>query len=212
MPGISLAKLIEMEKHLPYPRAIHLLLQVCASLKEAHGRGMIHRDIKPLNIMVCMIGGDYDVVKVIDFGLVKRIKDLVPSESFESLSHSIQDTPAYLPPELLAQPSAANPLTDIYSLGVVAYRMLSGRHLFDSTHEAGLIYDIVHTKPGNLAELRPDLPPALVKIVMQCVDKNPLARPPSMQALIAGLTAALNQPAWSQIDAKEWWDLRDDLL
>ncbi|MDQ3231549.1 MAG: serine/threonine protein kinase, partial [Pseudobdellovibrionaceae bacterium] len=187
LPGISLAKLIEMEKHLPCHRTIHLLLQVCASLKEAHALGMIHRDIKPLNIMICRIGGDYDVVKVVDFGLVKRIKDLIPSEPIEALSKNLRGTPAYLAPELLSQPLAANPQTDIYSLGVVAYKALSGQNLFDSTHEAGLLYDIVHTKPKNLAELRPDLPSALVRIVMQCIEKNPLARPQSMEALLAEL-------------------------
>ncbi|HYX31520.1 MAG TPA: protein kinase [Oligoflexus sp.] len=212
LPGISLARLIEMEKHLPYHRAVHLLLQVCGSLKEAHALGMIHRDIKPLNIMICRIGGDYDVVKVIDFGLVKRIKDLVPLESIGPLSSDLRGTPAYIAPELLSQPSAASPQTDIYSLGVVAYKMLSGHNLFDATHEAGLLYDIVHTKPKNLSELRPELPPALVKIVMQCIEKNPLMRPPSMVALCAELTATLNLPSWSQDDAKEWWGLRDDLL
>ncbi|HYX38839.1 MAG TPA: protein kinase, partial [Oligoflexus sp.] len=167
---------------------------------------------KPLNIMICRIGGDYDVVKVIDFGLVKRIKDLVPSESIGPLSSDLRGTPAYIAPELLAQPLAANPQTDIYSLGVVAYKMLSGHNLFDATHEAGLLYDIVHTKPKNLGEMRPELPSGLVKIVMQCIDKNPLVRPPSMEALFAGLSAVVNQPSWSQNDAKVWWGLRDDLL
>ncbi|HYX39416.1 MAG TPA: serine/threonine-protein kinase [Oligoflexus sp.] len=212
LPGISLAKLIEIEKHLPCHRAIHLLLQFCASLKEAHSLGLIHRDIKPLNIMVCRIGGEYDVVKVVDFGLVKSIKNLLPSETLDLLPNALRGTPAYIAPELLAQPLAANARSDIYSVGVLAYKMFSGRNLFEVSSEAGLLYDILYTNPCDLAQLRPDLPDSLVKLVMRCIHKNPQIRPAGMDVLGLELAAVEHRPAWCQADAKQWWGLRDELL
>ncbi|WP_141733437.1 protein kinase domain-containing protein [Oligoflexus tunisiensis] len=212
LQGISLARLIEVETRMPWRRAIHLLLQICGSLKEAHALGLIHRDIKPLNIMVCRLGGVYDFVKVVDFGLVKSIKSLVPSETTDSLSSQLRGTPGYIAPELLIQPLAANERSDIYSLGVVAYKMLSGCNLFDATHEAGLLYDVLHTTPRNLAEHRPDLPPALVRLIMMCVEKNPLHRPPNMETLESELRASADAGVWTQNEAKQWWSLRDHLL
>ncbi|MDQ3232835.1 MAG: serine/threonine protein kinase, partial [Pseudobdellovibrionaceae bacterium] len=212
LPGISLAKLIELEQRLPYPRVIYLLLQVCGSLQEAHSLGLIHRDIKPLNIMICRLGGVYDVVKVVDFGLVKSIKNLVPSEFTDGLSENLRGTPAYMAPELLTDPLTATPGIDIYSLGVVAYKMLSGINPFDAPHEGALLYDIMHTTPKHLSELRPDLPARLITFVMQSLDKQPKARPPSIEAVATELQSALEGPPWSLQDARRWWSLRDHLL
>ena len=73
LPGVSLAELVIRDGALPPARVVHILRNVCASLAEAHNKGMIHRDIKPANIMLCELGGQYDVVKVLDFGLVQSI-------------------------------------------------------------------------------------------------------------------------------------------
>lgn len=212
LPGISLARLIEIETRLPCHRTVHLLLQICGSLHEAHSLGLIHRDIKPLNIMICRIGGEYDVVKVVDFGLVRSIKSLMPSEALEALSRQLRGTPAYIAPELLADPLAASVSSDIYSLGVVTYKMLSGRNPFDATHEGALLYDILHAEPQSLGELRPDLPEKLVNLVTQCLAKDPRARPASVEIIHQELTAIPGFSAWTQKDARQWWGLRDHLL
>jgi serine/threonine protein kinase len=212
LPGISLARLIELENCLPPHRTIYLLQQICASLKEAHGLGHIHRDIKPLNIMVSVVGGEYDVIKVVDFGLVKSVKSLLPAESTDALPASLRGTPACMAPELLLNPAQANVCTDIYSLGVVAYKMLSGQNLFESVYEAGLFYDILHTPPRPLDELQPQLPPVLTRLVMQCIEKDPMRRPPHVGEIASQLAQIPLTTPWTQTEARQWWELRDHLL
>jgi serine/threonine-protein kinase len=162
--------------------------------------------------MVCRIGGEYDVVKVVDFGLVRSIKSLMPSEPLEALSRHLRGTPAYIAPELLADPLAASVSSDIYSLGVVTYKMLSGRNPFDATHEGALLYDILHAEPQSLAQLRSDLPEKLVNLVTQCLAKDPQARPASVEVIHQELTAITGFSAWTQKEARHWWGLRDHLL
>src|SRR5262249_39618433 len=117
LPGFTLEQLVTRYGPLPPGRAIHFLRQVCGSLREAHGIGLVHRDLKPGNIMICTRGGSHDVAKLLDFGLVAARGH----EGGEKLTQegAIQGTPAYMSPEQAAGREDLDTRSDIYSLGGV---------------------------------------------------------------------------------------------
>jgi serine/threonine protein kinase len=110
-------------------RVIHILRQVCGSLAEAHQIGLIHRDIKPANILLTRRGGVCDVVKVVDFGLVKARHLRHPDNAS---ANAVVGTPHYIAPEAVKEPQAVDARSDLYSLGAVGYWLLTARTLFDS--------------------------------------------------------------------------------
>ncbi len=147
--GVTLDDLVRICGHQPAPRVLHILHQICGSLREAHGQGLIHRDIKPVNIMLCERGGLYDMVKVLDFGLVKEIKQNAPQLT---QANAIVGTPFYLAPELITDASNFSPLSDLYALGAVAYCLLT-----DEMYSRGpvlwrlapCIYMMIRCRPRN---------------------------------------------------------------
>ena len=141
LDGVNLAQLVAVEGKLSPSRAIYLLLQVCGSLREAHAAGLIHRDIKPANIMVCRRGGLFDVVKVLDFGLVKEFR--CDGEPSVEQSQQVSGTPRYIAPERLAAPQEVDARSDLYSWGAVAYYLLTGEEIF--ADQSGLqVVDAFH--------------------------------------------------------------------
>ena len=118
-----MAQLIELEGPVPKARVIHILKHVCYSLEEAHAIGLIHRDIKPMNIMLCTLGGRFDCVKVLDFGLAKELDTAQGTDL--TVNQGVIGTPAYIAPERLAGENGLDVRSDIYSLGAVAYNLLS---------------------------------------------------------------------------------------
>ena len=126
-------------------RAVHLLLQACKSLEEAHARGLVHRDIKPANIFVCRHGLEYDFVKVLDFGLVKSLGSA--EDSGATKTGIIAGTPESMAPEIARGDGRFDHRADVYSLGCVAYRLLSGRPVFDAKSPIELMIEHVRTIP-----------------------------------------------------------------
>src|SRR5262249_58893714 len=126
LPGLNLDQLGERHGPLPPARVIHLLRQVCGALREAHGVGLIHRDVKPANIIVCSRGGIHDVVKLLDFGLVRTID---PAAGGGGLTQdgAIAGTPEYLSPEQATGVAALDGRSAIYSLRPVAHFLLPRR-------------------------------------------------------------------------------------
>ena len=132
----------------PVARSIHVLRQVCAALGEAHVKGVVHRDIKPENIMVCRYGGVYDHVKILDFGLVKHVTEKHSRDLTRSLR--ILGTPLYMAPERLRNPADVDARVDIYAVGAVAFLMLTGRKLFESTNDLELSSHILNDEPRQV--------------------------------------------------------------
>ncbi|MEZ6197969.1 MAG: serine/threonine-protein kinase, partial [Planctomycetota bacterium] len=128
--GIDLQRLIEVGGPVPPGRVVEILRQVCGSLQEAHGRGLVHRDIKPANVIVCVNGGIFDFIKVVDFGLVKEVS----RRGGPDLTHEggLMGTPLYLAPEVIRDPGSADARSDLYSLGGLAWTLLTGRRLFEA--------------------------------------------------------------------------------
>src|SRR5262249_7336909 len=129
LPGLSLEDLLDLAGPLPAERVIHFLRQICLGLREAHSIGLVHRDIKPGNVFVARRGGMHDVVKLLDFGLVKPVAEI----SSERLTQdgALSGTPLFMSPEQAQGTGDVDPRSDIYSVGALAYSLVTGRPPFE---------------------------------------------------------------------------------
>jgi serine/threonine-protein kinase len=204
LEGLSFADLVERYGPLPVARAVHLLRQVCASLAEAHARGIVHRDIKPQNLMVCDSGGARDVVKVLDFGLVKQLDATDTRDLTGALR--ILGTPLYMSPERIRDPAAADTRSDIYAVGAVAYYLLTGRRLFETATDHDLTYHILHVAaPRAAAHAKYLVPLTLDELIARCLEKDPERRPAKIEHLIGKFDALLALEPWSTAQIEAWW-------
>jgi serine/threonine-protein kinase len=204
LPGLTLGQLGERHGPLPPARAIHLLRQVCGALREAHGVGLIHRDIKPANIIVCNRGGIHDVVKLVDFGLVAAIE---PGEGGGKLTQdgAIAGTPEYMSPEQAEGAARLDARSDIYSLGVVAYFLLTGRPPFRKPTALQLLFAHVHEPVQPLAAVRTGVPAKLEGVVLRCLEKDRECRFPDVAALDEAMADCQRGEAWTEGQAADWW-------
>jgi serine/threonine-protein kinase len=204
LEGLSLADLVERYGPLPPGRAAYLLRQVCASLNEAHSKGLVHRDIKPQNIMTCRLGGEHDVVKLLDFGLVKKMDTVHTRELTRSLR--VLGTPQYMAPERIRSPAEAGLRSDIYSLGAVGFYVITGQHLFISENDPDLTYQVLHVEARRAAACAPQAVPAkLDDLLARCLAKEPEARPASAAEVAEALERVLAERPWTKRDADAWW-------
>jgi eukaryotic-like serine/threonine-protein kinase len=204
LPGLSLFDLVERHGALPPARAVFLLTQTCDALSEAHSRGLIHRDIKPGNIFSAQRGGYYDVAKLLDFGLAKPISaDNAPVQLTQE--GSITGSPLYMSPEQALGDSEPDERCDIYSLGAVAYYLLTGRPPFDGERAIRVILAHAHEPVVPPSRHRPDIPADLEQVVMRCLAKNPDDRYASAAALRLALWECESAGGWTHGDAARWW-------
>ena len=166
LPGLSLSELVERHGPLPPARAIHLLVQTCDALAEAHSRGLIHRDLKPGNIFSAYRGGFHDVAKLLDFGLAKPTSAETPSIQLTQ-EGSITGSPLYMSPEQALGDSEPDARSDIYSLGAVAYFLLTGVPPFDGDKPMRVILAHAHEPVVPPSHLRGDIPADLEAVVMR---------------------------------------------
>ena len=186
------------------PRALHILHQLCASLREAHELSLVHRDVKPPNIMLCRLGGEYDVVKVLDFGLVK---DLINEETRDLSQYArVLGTPLYMAPERIRNPRDADARSDIYSVGALAFFLLSARRLFESESSHDLVNQVLNATPRRLSEVGVQgVPAALEELVLCCLAKERANRPQSVAQVIEALDAIAASHPWPRSAAERWW-------
>ena len=205
LDGISLQRLVDMTGPLPPARVIAVLVQIVESLAEAHGMGLVHRDIKPDNIMLCERGGIPDVVKVLDFGLVKDVQ--APTDANLSHADTVKGTPLYMAPETLKSPEAVDARTDLYALGVVGYFLLSGGPPFEGS-VVEILGHHLHTVPTPLSERGVNVEPALEAVIRRCLEKDPDDRHPDARRLRDALLGCPDAGGWSRADAEVWWSDR----
>lgn len=207
LPGMSLAELVERFGPLPPERVIYLLRQACDALAEAHAAGLIHRDIKPGNVFAAERGGVHDVVKLLDFGLVKP---LVDEESIHLTAEgSITGSPLFMSPEQAVGDSTPDARSDIYSLGAVGYYLLTGRPPFESDKALKVMFAHVHESPVPPSQLRPGVPADLERVLLRCLAKTADQRYPSATALEEAMTACAAAGGWTRADAARWWQTND---
>lgn len=208
--GVSLAAFLPVARRLNEGRTIHLLRQIGESLREAHSIGLIHRDIKPGNIQICERGGQYDVIKVLDFGLVKDVK---ASQDENLTGETSWGTPGFVAPETVRDASASSALSDIYAFGTVAYAMLTGTTIFPERNKVRMLLRQMKEDPEPPSvRINRHVDPDLEALVMRCIAREPRLRPQSMDEVLDVLARCGASSSWTQADARSWWRDHLDLL
>ena len=206
LPGLNLQEIVERQGPLQPARAVHLLRQVCNALSEAHAKGLIHRDIKPSNIIAAERGGVRDVAKLLDFGLATS--DEEQEDLRLTQEGAIAGSPFYLAPERFLESGEPDARSDVYSLGGVAYFLLTGRPPFMADKPIKVM--IAHAQE----ELRPPrminsaIPLDLERIVVRCLAKSADDRYDTVAEIQRALAACECADEWSQDLASKWWTSR----
>ncbi len=206
LPGLSLEDVLKHHGPLPAERVIHFLRQACQGLREAHRVGLIHRDIKPGNVFAAHRGGLYDVIKLLDFGLVKLVNEN-PSVRL-SQEGGISGTPLFMSPEQARGQSDLDAKSDIYSLGAVAYALVTGRPPFDGANAMDVMIAHVRDEVIRPSQHHADVPADLEAVILRCVAKIPADRFPDVESLDQALAECAAADQWTQWQAARWWQER----
>lgn len=202
LDGATVGDIVEVGGPQSAERVRHILAACAGALAEAHSIGLIHRDVKPGNIMLCSQGGESDVPKVLDFGLVKQLGADVSSSL--SASTAVVGTPLYLSPEAVISAESLDGRADIYALGAVGYYLLTGQHVFDGGNVIEVCMKHVNEVPMPPSErLGAPVHPGLEALVLHCLKKSPDDRPQTAKELRDALVALEGLPRW---DGTWWWD------
>jgi hypothetical protein len=204
LQGHSLSDLVKASGPLPPGRVVYLFRQACAGLAEAHGLGLIHRDLKPANLFVAVRGGEADVAKVLDFGLVKLTQD--PAAAELTAAQSVSGTPMYMSPEQATAARDLDARADIYALGAMMYYALTGRPPFQGDTPFAIMMAHVRDAVVPPSEFCPGLPDDLEQVVVRCLAKKPEDRFPDVKALGRALAACASAADWDAEKAEHWWD------
>jgi serine/threonine-protein kinase len=209
LDGLDLDTLVKRYGPIAAERAIYLLRQVCQSLAEAEAHGLVHRDIKPSNILVCRYGGEHDFIKVLDFGIVKitQARDAIVTQE-----NILRGTPAFIAPEQVLSRGEIDSRADIYSVGCVAYWLLTGDLVFRGETAVAVMMHHAHTAPVPVSQ-RSELPiPAeLDRLVLSCLEKDPAKRPQSARELARRLAEIPLATPWTEELAAAWWSRHEPI-
>ena len=204
LEGVTFHDLVGEYGALPEARVVHLLRQLCGSLAEAHASGLIHRDVKPANLILTCRGGVYDLVKVLDFGLVKAFG----SEKDDRLTanHALTGTPSYMSPEAISHPDTVDVRTDIYAVGAVGYFLLTGTPVFSGNGLIELCRKHLQEQPEPPSKrLGKPVSDRLEQLLLECLAKKREDRPASAAVLLETLETLNPEPPWTRTDAQAWW-------
>jgi serine/threonine protein kinase len=198
--GMNLRQLVEEFGPLPEGRAINILSQICNSLAEAHARKLVHRDIKPSNVFISDRGGVPDYVKVLDFGLVREYTSAAePKED-----HEMVGTPWFMSPESIQNPAASDPRSDLYSVGGLAYYLLTGHNVFEHGSVDEVYQQQLTAAPPSSLTQNP-ISAELEVIILRCLEKNPDDRPQSALALVGLLMKCPCAQEFTPEMRATWW-------
>jgi eukaryotic-like serine/threonine-protein kinase len=204
LDGVNLHDLVLRFGPMPVGRVIHVLRQICGSLAEAHGLGLVHRDISPRNVLLNQRGGQCDVVKVLDFGLVKAIDSGLQRSL--TLKEVLFGTPKYMSPEALLRSDAVDARSDLYSLGALGYFLVTGRPPFEADTLSALIQRQNAGPPPRLSQIIGiPVAPEFETLVLGCLSKEKSERPVSASALEEALARCVLANPWTREQAEEWW-------
>jgi serine/threonine protein kinase len=202
LDGATLQQIVAVDGAQAAGRVVRIMAMACGALTEAHTIGLIHRDIKPANIMLCTQGGEFDVVKVLDFGLVKQVE--VDQEVQLTGVNALTGTPQYMAPESIVNPDSVDVRTDIYALGMVAYFLLAGGDVFNGKSVVEVCSQHLHQNPEPLSARGVAIPAELEAVVLACLHKDPDRRPQSAAELRCQIEACAVE-TWDGTRARNWW-------
>jgi serine/threonine protein kinase len=207
LEGTNLDVLVKEHGALPEARALYILRQICASLAEAHAAGLIHRDVKPANVFLTFRGGQYDFVKVLDFGLAKLAGD--QRQANLTSTDTVAGTPLYVSPEAITQPEQIDARADVYGIGAVGYYLLTGTPVFTGSSATDICLKHVRSTPEPpSARTGHAVSAAVEALLLRCLAKSPDARPGNAAELLALLQACPVSGSWTVADAALWWKAR----
>jgi serine/threonine-protein kinase len=187
LDGLDLAQVLEAEGRLEIEQAVDYLLQACEGLAEAHAARIVHRDLKPGNLFRVRKKDGSELIKVLDFGVSKALSKDIRAEGTVTTTDAVFGSPLYMSPEQMQSASKADERSDIWSLGVVLYELLTRRMPFDAESMAGLAVRIATDPPDRLLSVLPNAPPPLEAVIMKCLEKKPDARYPNVAELASDL-------------------------
>ncbi len=208
--GSNLADFMKYVKVLPIDRCLRFLVQLCEAIREAHLEGLVHRDIKPQNIMIAYRGGIPDVVKVLDYGLVKSI---LPSRSNNATeTRVLMGTPKFMAPERLETPWLADPRIDIYSIGAVAYFLLAGHSPLLGIQFESMVAVFSGEKSPYKHISSQKAFRRFLYVVSRCVAPEPTLRPDSIHEILDEFRALQDEYLWQELTAEDWWKEHEEIL
>lgn len=197
LEGCDLRNLLATEGALSLSRAVDYVLQVCEAMAEAHAQGIVHRDLKPENLFLCRMPDGTEILKVIDFGISKRLE---PKSRSYTRSQSF-GSPDYMAPEQMSAPDRVDARADLWSIGIVLFELLTNRVPFHGNTVHATCATVMCDEPVPLRSLRPDVPVSIEQIVLRCLKKDAEHRYPSVRELAQEL-APFASPEWSQADSR----------
>lgn len=203
LDGPTLEELVRGSGPLTPGRTVYLLRQLCGALAEAHATGLVHRDLKPGNIIIASLGGQHDVAKLLDFGLVQDLS--ADSDTRLTRTGMLLGTPAFMSPEQAMGDMAVDPRGDIYSLGAVAFFMLTGRPPFQGKSLGEVLSAHRSDLPPSLSDQQKGIPSDLATVVERCLAKERRDRFQTVAELDRALADCSCSSEWSAEIAARWW-------
>ncbi|MBI4756416.1 MAG: serine/threonine protein kinase [Betaproteobacteria bacterium] len=202
--GLTLTQWVEQHGPLPPARAVRILRQICAAVGAMHQRQLLHRDIKPDNVMAYAAHGDYDLVKLLDFGLIKDLEHTATRDL--SRDARVLGTPAFMAPERLVDPRIVDRRTDLYGIGCIGFYLLAGRKPFEAGRDADLVQQIQHIQAPAVSSLSIfAIPQQLDQLIANALAKNMELRPADAEDFDAALKEIERQAPWHREQARLWW-------
>ena len=180
LEGKTLASVIAHDRIIDTQRALHVCAQIASALAAAHSSGVIHRDLKPDNVMLIDRLGDRDFVKLLDFGLAKMFAS---NSAVKTAAGVLLGTPQYMSPEACESRATIDGRTDVYAIGILLFQMCTGRLPFDGETMGEVLVKQISQLPPAPRAINPNLPPAVEQLILRCLAKNPDARFPTMNQL-----------------------------
>ncbi|MEO7331828.1 MAG: serine/threonine-protein kinase, partial [Minicystis sp.] len=203
LEGSDLNVLSKRQEPLPAGMVALFVIQACQALAEAHAAGIVHRDLKPANLFLTTRPDGSPCIKVLDFGISKVLGATTPGAEFEATkTHEVLGSPYYMSPEQLRSAKSVDPRTDIWSLGVILYRLISGTPPFRGENLTELITTILSSTPPPISQLRPGVPPDLDRVILGgCLRHNREERYPNVAALAAALAPFAAEGAGTAVES-----------